>query len=79
MFYRNMIVYPRTGILTLMSALLLTAGCATDSPPMLSNARYASLCPGNQTPSCVEYLGKTMRCQCSTRDGLQEILELNKQ
>jgi hypothetical protein len=79
MFYRNMDSNARTATLLIVSALLLAAGCATDSPPIQSDARYASLCPGDQTPSCVEYLGKAMRCQCSTREGLQEILELNKQ
>jgi hypothetical protein len=79
MFYSNMVCNAQTATLLIVSALLLLSACATDAPPLLRDARYASLCPGDQTPSCVEYLGKPMRCQCSSRDGLREILELNNQ
>lgn len=32
-------------------------------------------CPVHLTFSCVEYMGRTMRCTCSSRDSLESILE----
>ncbi|MDH3864230.1 MAG: hypothetical protein OEV10_09720 [Gammaproteobacteria bacterium] len=55
----------------------LIAACAND-PAEIGDPRtnqQASYCADNQTLSCVEKLGKTVSCTCSSRDDLRRILE----
>ena len=65
----------RSAVFSFISAFLLISGCASKDPYMVSDSGYQSPCPGELTPACFEYIGKKMRCYCSTRDGLREILE----
>jgi len=61
--------------LALLPVLLAVAGCASGPPPMPAATAQASPCPHDLTPACYEYIGKTKRCFCSSRDGLKRILE----
>lgn len=63
---------------TLLAAMLV-AGCASNDPALLTDNASRSPCPGDMTPLCVEYVGKRLRCYCSTKDGLKEILEPDNQ
>ena len=67
----------RPGSLSAISviATVLLAGCAS-SPGNLAVANQPpNPCPSDLTPACYEYIGKKMRCYCSSRDGLRDILE----
>lgn len=64
---------------TSMLATMLVAGCASQDPQLITDNAYRSPCPGDMTPLCVEYAGQRLRCYCSTKDGLKEILEPENQ
>jgi len=72
-FYMGMSFVKAAGPATTFAALLWLTGCASTDTPPATAAR--ALCPPNRTPSCVEYLGKKMRCFCGTMDDLERILE----
>ena len=78
---------PRRAIAVREKLLLLLAGftalvaaCA-ENPSAIrdSGAEQRALkCANHETLSCVEMMGKTVRCTCSSRDDLREILEPEK-
>ena len=70
-----MVISPRCALITVISAFLLISGCASKDSHLVGDAGYQSPCPRNLTPACYEYMGKKLRCYCSTRDGLREIFE----
>jgi hypothetical protein len=73
LFYMNMRGIARLAVT--LSALLLAAGCASKDPYLVSDNARSSPCPPDLTYSCVEYLGKKLRCYCANRDELREVLE----
>jgi len=59
---------------------VLIAACA-DNPSAIRDPgedQRALDCASHETLSCVEKMGKTVRCTCSSRDDLREILEPGK-
>lgn len=70
-----MVLSSRSALFPVISAFLLISGCASKDSHLVSDSAYQSPCPGSLTPACYEYMGKKMRCFCSTRDGLREIFE----
>ena len=60
------------------ATLLLTAGCASQDPYGVA-AVPPDPCPSGMKPLCVEYVGKRLRCYCSTGEELKEILDPNYQ
>jgi len=66
----------QTVLAALLVPILLAAGCSTTRAVSAGHTAAArQLCPSNRTPACVEYLGKKLRCTCSTLDDLERILE----
>jgi len=63
---------------TILAAMLAT-GCASNDPQLVTDSTSRSPCPGDMTPLCIEYVGKRLRCYCSTKDGLKEILDPDNQ
>ena len=60
--------------------LAILAACA-DNPSAIRDpgeGQRALNCASHETLSCVEKMGKTVRCTCSSRDDLREILEPGK-
>jgi hypothetical protein len=60
--------------------LAIIAACA-ENPSAIRDAdekKSALRCAGHETLSCIEKLGKTVRCSCSSRDDLREIMEPEK-
>jgi len=55
--------------------LVLFAGCASSGSTTTEADARKRLCPPGLTPSCVEYLGKKMRCFCGTKEDLREIFD----
>lgn len=59
-----------------MTALVLVLpACAAEKSRLVSDNQVRNLCPVHLTYSCVEYMGKRLRCTCSSRDSLEAILE----
>jgi hypothetical protein len=55
----------------------LLAACASDPAAIRDPGidKRTIQCAHDETLSCVEKLGKTVSCTCSSRDDLREILE----
>ena len=55
----------------------LAAGCADDASTMREPGvvEQAPRCANDETLSCIEKMGKTVSCSCSSRDELRRILE----
>ena len=70
-----MVAPTRIALYSMLSAFLLTCGCAGKDPYKVGDSGFESPCPDGLTLACYEYMGKSKRCHCSTRDGLSEILE----
>lgn len=68
-----------SAVATSISAVLLLAGCASKDPHLVSDTAFQSPCDEDMTYSCVEYLGRKLRCYCVSRDELREILEPENQ
>jgi len=68
----------RTIALALLGSVF--AGCADNSPAIRDTGeeQRSLQCAADETLSCVEKLGKTQRCVCSSRDDLRRILEPDK-
>jgi hypothetical protein len=51
--------------------------CAGDAAAIRGAGSYEHTpqCPPDETWSCIEKLGKTVSCSCSSRDELRRILE----
>ena len=60
---------------------LLVSACASD-PAEIRDPEIEERelrCAHDETLSCVEKMGKTVNCTCSSRDDLRDILEPNQQ
>ena len=69
------------GKLIALGAFLLLSACASE-PTDTSHTeidKSAIRCAHDETLSCVEKMGKTVSCTCSSREDLRDILEPNKQ
>lgn len=64
-----------TASTTTLAMLLMLSGCVTTDTPEPPATTARSLCPAGKTPSCVEYIGRKVRCFCGTLDDLERILE----
>ena len=65
---------------TSAALLAILAACA-DNPSAIRDPgeeQRAMRCASHETLSCVEKMGKTVRCTCSSRDDLRRILEPDK-
>jgi len=78
LFYMFMQRTTRLATCVIALLLVLAGGSATKDPYLLSDNQTRPPCPSDLTYSCVEYLGKKMRCFCASRDELRGILEPDK-
>ncbi len=62
-----------------LAVLLLMSGCASSGSASPETSAQHALCPPDLTPSCIEYNGQKLRCSCSSREDLREILEPTNQ
>jgi hypothetical protein len=67
----------KTGMLSLTVLCVFVTGCADQREPMdsPSPADLQRLCPAGTTLVCFERLHKPVRCFCSDRSTVEEMLE----
>lgn len=66
----------RTLLLTLLTAsAAVMAGCAGAAEPDTAADVDVPKCRSGETYSCVERMGRRVRCFCADKDTLRELLE----
>ena len=65
------------GVIAATVIVVLLPACASTRDDTLQNASQSQLCDDGNTPSCIEKLGKPMRCFCADTEALRELLDPN--
>lgn len=72
--------YPGNALRQTMSAVIVCAllgSCANTPGDEINYTDRPHYCRSGETPSCIEKVGKPVRCFCADKDALRELLDPN--
>jgi hypothetical protein len=67
------------GLSVAMLASTMLVACASAPDDEIHSAKKTYYCVGGDIPSCIEKVGKPIRCFCANEDDLRELLDPNNQ